>query len=122
MYDYRANINNVVDGDTLDLDIDFGFRIHQGVRVRLLGINTDELHDKDVKKRERAMAARDFVKVLLPVGREVRVFTQKDDTEKYGRYLATIYLSWDDPSTLKSVNQTLLDQGLADPYDGGKRT
>jgi len=93
MYEYRAVVRRVIDGDTLEVDIDMGFStvLHKE-KVRLLDIDTPELRSKDLNERKRAQEAKAFVQELLPEGTEVVLRTQKDKKGKYGRYLADVWL------------------------------
>lgn len=101
------------DGDTLRLDIDCGFNVWlNNVAFRLAGIDAPELGTPEGR------TARDWLRGVLPDGTGVVAITYKDRAEKYGRYLADIYLP-DDPVT--SINQRLIDGGMAKPYDGGAR-
>jgi micrococcal nuclease len=89
MYEYKATVIRVVDGDTVDLDIDLGMRVHVKERVRIAGIDTPEKNSKVAEERTAALAASAFLQELLK-NPAVMVRTQKDAQEKYGRYLATI--------------------------------
>jgi micrococcal nuclease len=111
-YIYNGTLINVVDGDTVDVQIDLGFYTHTFQRMRLSGIDTPELNSQDPEQRELAKKARDFVKQFL--GQAITLKSYKKD--KYGRFLAEIYLT--DGST---INSRLLSEGLAKPYDGGAR-
>jgi micrococcal nuclease len=113
MYEYSAKCIRVVDGDTVDLDIDLGLDIHHQVRVRLYGINTPELHSSVPEEQAKARQARLFLMTLLG-SEDLIIKTEKDKTEKYGRYLAEIFTDGDPVS----MNQKLLDAGLAVPYFG----
>ena len=118
MYEYQAKYIKVVDGDTVDLDIDLGLDIHHQVRVRLYGINTPELHSSDSEVLKKAKEAKLFLFNILTLpnlrSKDLLIKTQKDKTEKYGRYLAEIFTDGDPVS----VNQKLIDAGLAVPYFG----
>jgi endonuclease YncB( thermonuclease family) len=104
---YNATVTRVVDGDTLDLQLDLGFGVFTRQRVRLLGINAPEHNTDDGKK------AIDFVTAWVAEhGPQFTVRTQKDKKEKYGRYLATVL------SDTAELGQALIDAGLAVPYDG----
>lgn len=117
MYEYRATCLEVIDGDTIRAHVDLGFSTwHEERRLRLLGLDTPELHAKDSAVRLRAEAARDRVRGLLPVDATFTVRTVKDRQEKYGGYLASITL--DDGTDL---NALLLREKLAVPYSGGAR-
>lgn len=109
MFEYRAQLIKVVDGDTVDVSVDLGFRLHQDMRLRLLGINTPELLSKSETERLAAQAARDYLRGLLE-GKSLRIQTHKDGQDKYGRYLAVIFV--DD----LNVNQDLIKAGHGVPY------
>lgn len=81
-------VRKVVDGDTLDLELDLGFSISIRQRVRLRGIDTPEIASKDAGDRERAKAAREFTAAWCARQAEIRAETTKDD--KYGRMLAEL--------------------------------
>lgn len=109
LYFYNAKILNVVDGDTVDALIDLGFKVTITLRLRFNGIDTSELHSSDPELRERANKAKAFVTENL-LNKEVVLQTYKAD--KYGRYLADIYLIDD----TVSINTKLLNEGLAVVY------
>lgn len=107
MFIYQATVEKVVDGDTLDLQVDLGFGVFTRQRVRLLGINAAEHNTPEGKK---AIA---FVQTwVVEHGPAFTVRTSKDKKEKYGRYLATIL------SDTGELGQALVDAGLAVPWDG----
>ena len=88
MYEYRCKIDRVVDGDTVDVDIDLGFGIWlRKERVRLYGIDTPECRTRDLEEKKYGLAAKSFVQDLLPVGSMQTLRTRKDDKEKFGRIL-----------------------------------
>ncbi|VFM96173.1 MAG: micrococcal nuclease [Candidatus Kentron sp. G] len=95
---YRCSVSRVVDGDTVDLVVDLGFRIRIDVRVRLAGIDAPERYTEDGKK------ATARVKALAPA--IVSVSTSK--TGKYGRWLATLY---DEDG--RDINALLVEEGHA---------
>lgn len=111
MYEYAAKILSVHDGDTCTALVDLGFRISQEMPLRLLGIDAPELSQKPA-----GQDARDHLRALID-GKQVTVRTEKDRTEKYGRYLATIFVGGD----TMSVNDKMIRDGHARTYDGGKR-
>ena len=106
MFTYNAFVTNVVDGDTIDVEIDLGFDIWHHVRLRLAGIDTPETSTQAGKD------ARVYAKKHLEK-RAVVITTYKPD--KYGRYLADVIVDG------VSFNKTLIDEGMAKAYDGGKR-
>lgn len=113
LYHYRAIFRSNYDGDTVTLDLDLGLNVWLNqLKVRLFGIDTPELRARDEEEKEAARIARDFVARRIPKDSEVVVKTHKDKTGKYGRLLGTIYLP-----TGESINQLLVDQGLAKEVD-----
>ena len=112
-YVYAAKCVKVIDGDTLDLDIDLGFHVTIRQRVRLKGIDTPELRGKD---KARAVAARVEVETYA-MGVELLIRTERDRADKYGRMLADVWV--DELAT--SLPDHLVGRGLARRYDGGRR-
>lgn len=105
MYEYRCRIIRVVDGDTVHADIDLGFDSHQLMTLRLAGINAPELPTLE------GVAARQWlVDRLTAAGWQVIIRTLKDRREKYGRYLATLYIEGVD------VNEAMVAAGHAVVY------
>jgi micrococcal nuclease len=113
-FTYNATVINVVDGDTLDVRIDVGFDIFHNIRIRLYGINAAEKHSKIEAEKLKAIAAENRVRELC-LGKGVVIKTYKDKTEKFGRYLADVFIGE------RNVNQTLVIENLAVAYFGGKR-
>ncbi len=117
LWEYRAIIASIYDGDTLRADIDLGFGTWKhNETLRLFGINTPELQGET---RVEGLYARDALRSRLPMSKQVWVRTIKPSTltvpqiekrEKYGRWLATI---WDDEG---NVNDWLVLSGHAQPY------
>lgn len=112
-YKYKAFIYNVVDGDTIDARVDLGFTVSVDVRFRLAGLDTPELHSSDSIVREAAQRAKQFTSDKVS-GKNVLLESVKAD--KYGRWLAKIYLP---DSTC--LNDILLSEHLAVEYSGGTR-
>jgi len=114
----HASVIGVVDGDTIDVTIDYGFRLRQDHRVRLAGIDAPEVRAAGPEGE----AARDWLRARLPVGTAVELVTDKA-REKFGRWLATVWRV--DPATSRaeadSINAQLIAAGHARPYDGGPR-
>ncbi len=111
VYEYQAKIVRVVDGDTVHAEVDLGFDIRFTMKLRLMGINAPELRTDDGK------SARDFLMRLLMVNGEYQtctIRTEKDRTEKYGRYLATIFVPSGEFAL--NVNLEMIENGYAVPY------
>jgi micrococcal nuclease len=95
MYQYKAIIQKVVDGDTLEISIDLGLSVWiHDEKIRLYGIDTPEVFGvkKGTPEWELGMKASDFVKSILKEKDEIIIQTIKDKQEKYGRYLGLVYL------------------------------
>jgi len=82
---YAAQVQQILDGDTLDLSIDLGFHTHHKARIRLAEIDAPELHSK------RSRTARDFVFNRLGSAKTIVVQTKRTDI--YGRYVAHLFYS-----------------------------
>lgn len=122
MFEYRATCDRVIDGDTVDLRIDLGFNVYTKDRFRLLGINTPELHSKDVAERTKAEEAKRALELKIGDGQPrehpapvLTVKTFKSAGDKYGRWLAVIFVGDLD------INAQMIKEGYAVSYDGGKK-
>lgn len=115
MFQYYARIIEVIDGDTVDAEIDLGFNICHKIRIRLHGINTPESRTRNKEEKVRGLAAKNRLKELVE-GKFVMIKTERDDTEKYGRFLGVVYLND------VNINHQLIQEGHAVKYDGGKRS
>lgn len=106
MYNYKAFIKAVYDGDTVTAVVDLGFLHYQEMKLRLMGIDTPELRGEE---REQGLIVRDILREKI-LEKEVEIHTFKDKQGKYGRYLATIIIDELD------INQWLVDEGHARVY------
>ena len=119
MYEYKAKIIKVVDGDTVDVIIDCGFSMYTQQRVRLLGINTPETRTKDLEEKERGIAAKERLKELIKLSKNHCIIqTSLDKKGKYGRLLGVLYNKAVDS---RAFNDILVAEGHAVPYYGGAR-
>jgi len=116
MYEYRVkSVLAVVDGDTIDVDIDLGFDISLTKRVRLAGIDTPESRTTNKEEKVLGLEVKELLKKKLKEAKTIVIKTQlPDSTEKYGRILGWIYL---DGAEL-SVNEALIAGGYAWGYMG----
>ena len=116
MYEYRIKkVLKVVDGDTIDVDIDLGFNISYTQRVRLAGIDTPESRTKDAREKALGLEVKDKVKKSIDAAKTVVVKTElPDSSEKYGRILGWVYLDGD----TRSLNEQLIEEGYAWGYMG----
>jgi len=119
MYEYKAKLLRVVDGDTVDVLIDCGFSTFKKERIRLYGINTPETRTRDKAEKKKGLAAKARLKELFKEGKnKVILETYIDKRGKYGRLLGILFNSADSD---RSLNQILIDEGHAVEYFSGKR-
>ena len=112
MYEYKATVKRVIDGDSIVLDIDLGFYMAMNeTKIRLYGLDAPEMNSKDPLLRLQAVLATRYLYDNLPIGSKVTIKTILDKREKYGRLLATIIT--DDGF---NVNEGLLENKLAISY------
>ena len=123
MYEYNSIIRYVVDGDTVDVDIDLGFGVWlRDQRVRLYGIDTPESRTRDLTEKLFGFAAKDFVKGLLPVGSNqiLKTFIGKDGEDmrgKFGRILGDFFIN-----DGKMLVKTMITEGYGVAYNGQSKT
>ena len=126
MYEYNALVDRVVDGDTIDVTIDLGFKVWKKMRVRMEGINTPESRTRDLQEKKRGLAAKDRLIEILKFN-DNKCILKVSGVGKYGRALATVLvnslspLNGEDGVTLIDVNKQLIEEGHAVEYYGGKR-
>jgi micrococcal nuclease len=111
LYQYIATVNRVVDGDTLDIVVDLGFKMSWRANCRLTGLNAPELSSTVEETKKAAYAAKSYVESKIKPGDKVLVQSKKLD--KYGRPVANIYYGKD---FANSLNKELLAEGLAVKY------
>lgn len=112
---YVKKVTNVVDGDTIDVDIDLGFDISFSSRVRLAGIDTPESRTSDKAEKILGLESKEYLKSKIKDAKSVVIKTEKmDSSEKYGRILGWVYL---DGSSV-SINEQMISEGYAWGYMG----
>jgi len=116
MYEYFVKeVNNVVDGDTIDVIIDLGFDILFSSRVRLAGIDTPESRTTNKAEKALGVEAKEYLKKQLKDAKSVVIRTEKmDSSEKYGRILGWVYVNGES----ESVNNKMINDGYAWGYLG----
>ena len=116
MYEYYVRkVENIVDGDTIDVLIDLGFDILFASRVRLAGIDTPESRTKDLAEKALGLESKEYLKKSLKDAKSVVIKTEKmDSSEKYGRILGWVYV---DGNTI-SLNDMMINDGYAWGYLG----
>ena len=107
LYEYRAIVTKVYDGDTIWADVDLGFYVwKKDEHLRLLGINAPEVRGEE---RPQGLVARDALAGRI-MGKEVIIRTEKDRRGKYGRFLAWVWLEGE------NINRWMVEHGHATPY------
>ena len=116
MYEYRVKkITGVVDGDTIDVDIDLGFNVSFSQRVRLAGIDTPESRTKDKLEKALGIEAKEYLKSKFKDAEVIVIKTEKpDSSEKYGRILGWLYIN----NNTVSINDQMIEDGYAWGYLG----
>jgi micrococcal nuclease len=116
MYEYHVKkVTNVVDGDTIDVDIDLGFDISFSSRVRLAGIDTPESRTTNKAEKVLGLEAKEYVKSKIKDAKDIVIKTEKmDSSEKYGRILGWLFLD----GSKVSVNEQMIADGYAWGYLG----
>jgi len=121
-YIYRGKLERVVDGDTIDALIDVGFDIWVKKRIRYSGIDTWESRTRDLEEKAKGLEAKARNKeLLMEVSSKSGYFRLKSfGVGKYGRVLGEIYIE-DKEGKQYSINETLISEGHAYVYEGGKK-
>jgi len=116
MYQYKCKINKVLDGDTVDIDLDLGFNIVlSNQRVRMAGVDTPESRTANKEEKPRGLLSKKKLGEKLPVGSWQIIETQRSDNndDKFGRILGVFIL---EDGT--KVNDWLIENNYAVPYKG----
>ncbi len=112
---YVKKVSKVVDGDTIDVDIDLGFDISFSSRVRLAGIDTPESRTADKIEKALGLEAKAYLKSQIDSAKTIVIKTEKmNSSEKYGRILGWLFL---DGSNI-SMNEKMIEDGHAWGYLG----
>jgi micrococcal nuclease len=122
-YRYNVTVTRIVDGDTVDVDIDLGFgMVYKKQRVRLMGIDTPESRTSDLEEKFYGLASKEYLKKLL---KDQKVQLQSHDKGKFGRILGELFITVKENEDTryeianeKSVNQMMIDNYHAVPYFG----
>jgi micrococcal nuclease len=117
MYEYRVKIVKIIDGDTVDVDIDLGFGVwmHKE-RVRLFGIDTPESRTSDLEEKKYGLAAKKFLTGMLDDEGGIILKTHKDKTGKFGRILGELWRTTNYAD--QSINNYMIDKHHAVMYLG----
>ena len=117
LFQYKAEVIRVVDGDTIDASVDLGFDTWKKVRIRFQGFNAPESRTRNLEEKKRGLAAKDRVKEILEENGN-KFILKSHGVGKYGRCLGEIFVE-----TLggDSLQKTLINEGHGVEYNGGKR-
>ena len=118
-YVYRIkSVGKVVDGDTIDADIDLGFDISISKRIRLAAIDTPESRTSDKYEKVLGLQSKEWLKHRLKDATDIIIRTElPDSTEKYGRIIGHLYINGEE----MSLNNQMIVEGYAWTYDGGTK-
>lgn len=118
-YIYRIReIHKVVDGDTIDADIDLGFDISLTKRIRLAGVDTPESRTTDLKEKALGLESKEWLKHRVEGAKDIIIKTElPDSTEKYGRIIGHLFINGE----ATSLNEQMIAEGYALAYDGGTK-
>ncbi len=117
MYNYNIEVLKVVDGDTIDAEIDLGFDVKIKKRIRFMGINAPESRTRDAEEKVKGLAAKKRVTELLEDAQTVTV--KSHGVGKFGRCLGELTLTQAGQEI--NLNELLISEGHATEYFGGKR-
>ena len=118
MFDYPCKVTRVVDGDTIDVNIDLGFSIWHKARVRMLGIDTPESRTRRLDEKALGLASKERLKEMLK-GNKIKIECSKEKG-KFGRVLGIVWATDKDGNEM-NCNDQLCVEGHARPYFGGKK-
>ena len=115
MYRYKVSVVKVVDGDTVDVNIDLGFGMsYKKQRVRMLGIDTPESRTRDLVEKKFGKASKKHLKGILEQG---GIQLVSHDKGKFGRILGELFIG----DSSYSINQQMIDEHHAVAYTGGNK-
>ena len=118
-YIYRIKqITKVVDGDTIDADIDLGFDISLSKRIRLAAVDTPESRTSDANEKKYGLESKEWLKHKVESAKNILIKTElPDSTEKYGRIIGHLFVNDQE----NSLNDQMIIEGYAWTYDGGTK-
>lgn len=119
MYEYECTIRKVVDGDTIDVDINLGFNTWiNNERVRLYGIDTPESRTRDLEEKKFGLYAKSVVDKFLPVGSKQVLVTHLDKVGKFGRILGEFKIFDIEQDRQTTINEFMIRKSIGVEYKG----
>ena len=117
MFEYNYKLVKVVDGDTIDVDIDLGFGVWlQKQRIRMMGIDTPESRTSDKEEKVYGLLAKEKLQTLLATGKVLK--TYKDAKGKFGRILADVIVYHSAEDRWCGATEIMIQQGYGVAYHG----
>jgi micrococcal nuclease len=117
MHEYRCKVVKIIDGDTVDVDIDLGFGVWmRKQRIRMYGIDTPESRTRDLEEKKYGLAAKEFLTGMLNDPKGIILKTHKDGKGKFGRILGEMWRTSDFAD--QSINDYMIDKHHAVAYYG----
>ena len=118
MYEYRAKLIKVIDGDTVDAMVDCGFSMFRAERIRLRGINTPEVRTRDKEEKKKGLAAKARLQELIEENKnnEFMLQTFFDKKGKYGRLLGVLYTPIEGSEKMLGLSYVKKNGGLPDNF------
>tara|TARA_Y200000002_G_scaffold358623_1_gene342171 strand:+ start:590 stop:1021 length:432 start_codon:yes stop_codon:yes gene_type:complete len=119
MYEYKCEIVKIVDGDTIDVNIDLGFGtwIHNE-RIRLNGIDTPESRTRDLEEKKAGLYAKKCVEGFMPVGSSQVLMTKKDKSGKFGRVLGDFIIYDGQEDRNMGIVEYMIKHNIGVEYNG----
>lgn len=114
MYEYKCKLEKVIDGNTIEAEIDLGFNVLVKQRIRLFGIETSPIQTNDPALKEKGNVARTRLIELLP--KQFICKTVLNKRGKFGRTLGYVYVEQEDGSR-RCINDVLVEEGTAKRYE-----
>ena len=119
MYEYECTIRKIVDGDTIDVDINLGFNTWiNNERVRLYGIDTPESRTRDLEEKKFGLYAKSVVDKYLPVGSKQVLVTHLDKVGKFGRILGEFRIYDGEEDRQTTINEYMIRKSIGVEYKG----
>ena len=113
MYEYNVTVIKIIDGDTIDVDIDLGFKtVLRKQRIRLFGMDTPESRTRDKEEKKRGLLSKKYLTSKCPIGSTIRL--RSHGKGKFGRILGEIF----EYNKETSINDEMCNEGYAVPYHG----
>ena len=118
MHRYAVEVTRIVDGDTVDVDIDLGFGMwYKKQRVRLMGIDTPESRTRDLEEKKRGLISKAFLKDKIKLAKKLTIKTHKgSETGKFGRILGEVFADG------VNLNLKMCNEGYAVQYYGQNKS